>query len=279
MSNTPLIITVAPNGAYKQPADHPGLPVTPDALAAEARHCLDAGAAMLHLHIRDAQGRHSLDVEGYREALRVVRAAVGSSMVLQVTSEAARVYAPQAQMAMVRELQPEAVSVGLREIDQPDIGESGLADFFGWLACNHVMTQVIVYDVADLLRWQALRTRGVVRDAPWSLLFVLGRYSAGQTSSPHDLLPFVQAHAASGHGEPWSMCAFGAGEHACAVTAAALGGHVRVGFENNLLRKDGTVAAGNADLVAQAADAARCLGRPLATAQQMRDAFHTAKET
>lgn len=56
-----LIVTVAPNGAYKQPADHRALPITPQALAATARACLDAGAAMIHMHIRDAQGRHTLD--------------------------------------------------------------------------------------------------------------------------------------------------------------------------------------------------------------------------
>ncbi len=270
MATEPLIVTVAPNGAYKQRAEHPAVPVTPAQLAEEARRCLDAGAAMLHLHVRDADGRHSLDVDTYRGALAAVRAAVGDAMVLQVTSEAAGRYEAPAQIAMVRTLRPEAVSVGLREVDRPGIGDAGLADFFGWLARERVMTQVILYDVADLRRWQALRAAGTVPDAPWFLLFVLGRYSAGQTSSPHDLLPFVQAHDG---GEPWAMCAFGATEHACAVTAAALGGHVRVGFENNLLLKDGRPAPDNAALAAQAADAARCLGRPLATAEAIRARF------
>jgi len=270
---TPLLITVAPNGAYKQAADHPALPLTAEHLAATAKQCLDAGAAMLHMHIRDAQGRHSLDVDGYREAQRVVRAAVGQEMVIQITSEAARVYQAPAQMAMVQALVPEAVSVGLRELDQPEVGEAGLSRFFGWLAQHRVMTQVIVYDVADLRRWQDLRQRGVVPDAPWSLLFVLGRYSVGQTSSPADLLPFVQAHTGP---ETWSMCAFGAGEHACAATAAALGGHARVGFENNLLLNTGERAPGNADLVAQLAHTAASLNRPLATAQQAREWFGAA---
>lgn len=265
-----LIITVAPNGAYKQQPDHAALPLTAEALARSAKRCCDAGAAMLHLHIRDAQGRHSLDVEGYREALRVVRAAVGDEMVLQVTSEAARVYQAPAQIAMVRELRPEAVSVGLRELDQPEIGEPGLAAFFGWLAAERVMTQVILYDTQDLARWQALRRSGVVPEAPWFLLFVLGRYSAGQVSSPHDLLPFVMAHTGP---EPWAVCAFGAAEHACMTTATALGGHVRVGFENNLLLKDGSLAPDNTALVLQAAQAAECLARPLATAQQLRERF------
>lgn len=267
---TPLLITVAPNGAYKQPQDHPALPVTPESLAQTAKACHDAGAAMLHLHIRDPQGRHSLDVAGYQEALRVVRAAVGPDMILQVTSEAAKVYQAPQQLAMVQALVPEALSVGLREIDQPEVGEAGLARFFAWLLEHRVMTQVILYDEQDLRRWQALRQQGVVPDGRWFLLFVLGRYTAGQRSTPQDLLPFVQAHRT---GEPWAMCAFGAGEHACAAAAAALGGHVRVGFENNLLLKTGEVARDNAQLVQQVVDVAAALGRPVATPQQAREWF------
>lgn len=266
----PLLITVAPNGAYKQRPDHAALPLTSAELGQTAKQCLNAGAAMIHMHIRDAQGRHSLDVQGYRDAQQAVKAAVGDDMIIQVTSEAARVYKAPEQIAMVTALKPEAVSVGLREVDQPEIGDAGLAQFFGWLAKERVMTQVIVYDVADLQRWQALRAQGVVPDAPWSLLFVLGRYSVGQTSEPRDLLPFVMAHTGN---EPWSMCAFGAGEHACATTATALGGHVRVGFENNLLLNNGQVAPDNAALVRQVADSARVLGRSLCTAQQAREAF------
>jgi uncharacterized protein (DUF849 family) len=171
---------------------------------------------------------------------------------------------------MVRALRPEAVSIGLREVDQPAIGEAGLADFFGWLARERIMTQVIFYDVADLHRWQDLQARGVIPEAPWFLLFVLGRYTAGQVSSPRDLVPFLNAHTGP---EPWSVCAFGATEHACVTAAASMGGHVRVGFENNLQLKNGTVAPDNMALVKQAAEAAMSLGRPLATASQIRQRF------
>lgn len=273
LTSNPLIITVAPNGAYKLTADHATVPLTASSLATTAKACLDAGAAMLHMHIRDAQGKHSLDVQGYRDALQVVKAAVGDEMVLQITSEAARVYQAPEQIAMVQALRPEAVSVGLREVDQPAIGDAGLAQFFGWLARERVMTQVILYDVADLQRWQQLRASGIIPEAPWFLLFVLGRYTAGQTSSPRDLVPFLNAHTGS---EPWAMCAFGATEHACATAAAALGGHVRVGFENNLLLKNGQTASDNAALVQQAAEAAASLGRPLATAQYIRQRFGAA---
>ena len=266
----PLILTVAPNGAYKQATDHPALPLSAQQIGQQAKSWLDAGASMLHLHVREPDGRHSLDPQLYREAIAQVRAAVGEQLVLQITSEAAKRYGPHEQMACVRAVRPEAVSVGLREIDQPEVGEQGLAEFLQWLVRERVMTQIILYDVADLRRWQDLCARGLVPQAPWFLLFVLGRYSAGQQSSPHDLLPFVMAHEGQ---EPWAMCAFGATEQACATVAAALGGHVRVGFENNLLLKDGRTAPDNAALLQQVADVARSLGRPLATAEQLRQRF------
>jgi len=69
------------------------------------------------------------------------------------------------------------------------------------------------------------------------------------------------------------MCAFGATEHRCAVAAAALGGHVRVGFENNLLLHNAEMAPDNAALVRQAAGAGSLLGRPLASAASIRSRF------
>ncbi|MFJ4290757.1 3-keto-5-aminohexanoate cleavage protein [Cupriavidus sp. NPDC089707] len=270
LADSPLIVTVAPNGAYKQAADHPAVPLTAASLAQEARACLDAGAAMMHMHVRDAQGRHSLDVQAYRDALAAVKQAVGDALLVQVTSEAAGVYKAPAQMAMVRELRPEAVSVGLREVAVPEIPEGELAAFFAWLARERVMTQVILYDAADVRRWYALRARGLVPAGAWSLLYVLGRYSAGQVSSPHDLLPFLQVAAESDDALPWAICAFGREENACVTAAAAFGGHVRVGFENNLLLRDGSRAPGNAALVAQAVQGGLTLGRPIADAEDAR---------
>ena len=267
LAQSPVIITVAPNGAYKKAADHPAVPMTPDALALEARACLDAGAGMMHMHVRKPDGSHLLDAHAYREALAAVDRAVGRELLVQVTSEAAGVYKAAEQIALVRELQPEAVSMGLREIAVPEIPETELAAFFAWVAERRIMAQIILYDEGDVQRWQSLRARGLVPPGAWSVLFVLGRYSVGQTSSAYDLLPFLAAYD---HTLPWAICAFGAEENACVTTAAAFGGHMRVGFENNLKLRDGSIAPGNAALVRQAAEGARSLGRPLATAEDAR---------
>jgi uncharacterized protein (DUF849 family) len=102
------------------------------------------------------------------------------------------------------------------------------------------------------------------------VLYVLGRYTEGQQSSPRDLVPFLAADEGR---YPWTVCAFGLREHACAVTAAASGGHIRVGFENNLHLKDGRSAPDNAALVADVASAVATLGRPLADADAMRSRY------
>ena len=102
---------------------------------------------------------------------------------------------------------------------------------------------------------------------------MLGCYSVGQVSDPRDLIPYLASH--QGH-EPWLLCAFGAAEHACVTAAAAMGGHVRVGFENNLYLHNGDTAPDNAALVAQAARAAASLGRPLATPADIRSMYQVA---
>jgi uncharacterized protein (DUF849 family) len=264
---TPLIIAVAPNGARKTKADHPALPMTAPEIAADAEDCLAAGAAMIHLHVRDGEGRHTLSVEAYREAIGALRDRLGDNLIIQATSEAVGVYEPEQQMAMVRELKPEAVSLALRELLPAGADQGPFADFAHWVAQEAIMAQWILYSADDLRRFQDLRAQDVIPDDNAARLYVLGRYSVGQRSEPADLLAFLAA--ASGD-DPWAICAFGPKEAAAGLTAAALGGHVRVGFENNLRLPDGTLAPDNAASVAAAAAGARAIGRPLADAAQAR---------
>src|SRR5690606_18666219 len=107
---------VAPNGARRTKADHPRLPMSVDEIARDAVEALEAGAAMIHLHVRDRDGAHTLDAELYRQAMTAVRKAVGNDMVVQITTEAVGRYSAAEQIAVVDALQPESVSIALREI-------------------------------------------------------------------------------------------------------------------------------------------------------------------
>ncbi len=276
MVTRPIAIAVAPNGARKTHADHPALPITPDELAACARQCVDAGAAMLHLHVRRPDGTHSLEPEDYRPAIAAVQRAVGDALVIQITTEAVGIYTPEQQMASVRALQPEAISAALRELAPDAAHEAEAARFFGELAAARTAIQYILYSADDVVRYRDLRARGVLPDTPHWVLFVLGRYSAGQRSDPSDLLPFLQAWAEGGDitaNVPWAMCAFGPREAECALSAALLGGHARLGFENNMALPDGSTAPDNAALVTNLRRHLDALHRPVASAAELRSWF------
>ena len=266
----PLVITVAPTGARRGKADHPALPIMPDEIAREAARCREAGAAMLHLHVRDSAGAHSIDPDLYRTAMAAVRREAGNDLLIQVTTEAVGVYSAQEQMAVMRDLRPEAFSVALRELIPDEAAEGEAASFLAGEARRGTLVQHILYDVEDVRRFTDLVRREVVPQASASALFVLGRYTQGQQSSPADLLPFLDAWTLA---LPWSLCAFGLREAACATAAACLGGHVRVGFENNLHRPDGSVAADNAELVQGMASVASALGFKIARPEEARKAF------
>jgi len=268
----PCILMVAPNGARKTKADHPALPLNPRDLAETAAACAAAGASAIHLHVRDEAGRHSLDATRYRAAIDAVRDVVGDGLVIQATTEAVGRYTPDQQVVVVRELRPEAVSLAVRELVPDAAHEGPAASFLDWLAREtEILPQFIVYDAEDVHRFNDLRVRGVVPDGPAFLLFVLGRYTPGQVSDPRDLLPFL---AAADPSDLWSTCAFGAREGAVALTAAALGGHSRIGFENNTLLADGTIAPDNAALIAQTAAALALAGRRPADADEAREVMH-----
>jgi uncharacterized protein (DUF849 family) len=265
MSN--VMIMAAPNGGRRSKADHPAIPLMPAELAADVAACAAAGAAAVHLHVRDADGNHSLDPGLYREMLALVRAAA-PDVVIQVTTEALGRYTPAEQMETVRALRPEAVSLALRELIPDASAEAEARAFFAWMQTAEVAPQVILYAPDEVTRCRDLVARGVIPLAAPFLLFVLGRYTAGQQSDPADLDPFV---AALGDARfPWAMCAFGRREAACAVAAARLGGHVRIGFENNLHLPDGSLAPGNAATITAAATLLRDAGFGLMSAADAR---------
>src|SRR5689334_12670119 len=118
-----VAIAVAPNGGRRTKADHPAIPLTPAELARTAAECLDAGAAMIHVHVRRPDGRHLLDADTYRQATSAIRAEVGDRLVIQITTEALGIYNPAEQIAVLKAVRPEAASLALRELAPDEAAE------------------------------------------------------------------------------------------------------------------------------------------------------------
>jgi uncharacterized protein (DUF849 family) len=236
---------VAPNGARRGKADHPALPVSLPEIVETARACHHAGADGLHLHLRDAEGRHLLDAGAYREALAELRRAV-PEMAVQVTTEAAGAYAPPLQRAVALGSGADLVSVALREMAAEEAEAPG---FYAACAERGIAVQHILYDAGDFDLLTRLVPNGLRETAGLQLIFVLGRYSAGQESDARDLAPFLERLATREAPADWALCAFGRAETVCLRAAHAAGGKLRVGFENSLWHADGSVARDNAERV------------------------------
>ncbi|ESX63766.1 hypothetical protein X759_33555 [Mesorhizobium sp. LSHC420B00] len=139
-------LCVAPNGGKLSKAEHPSLPLRPVELAQTAQECLDAGACLIHVHVRDRDGGHLLDASAYREVIHAIGEVVGDEMIVQVTSEALGRYSPEQQIAVIKETRPEAVSLALRELVPTQAHESGFAKLLDWLRAEEILPQVILYD-------------------------------------------------------------------------------------------------------------------------------------
>ena len=253
MSSRERLISVAPNGARKLRADHPALPLSPEDIAADAAACLAEGAGLLHLHVRDAEGRHSLSTDAYKAAIKAVR-----------------------EQTVVESVRPEACSVALRELS-PNGSQEEVATYRQFLAdCRResVWVQHILYDADDVRRFSDLRADGVYGDELPFILLVIGRYRSEPQSDTPELRAMLDALDESPDATPvWAACAFGQGETNLLSEAARSGGHVRVGFENNLLMADGSLARSNAARVKEVASALRSLGLSPLSADGARTAF------
>lgn len=246
------LIGVAPNGARRTHADHPALPISPEEMAQTASEIVSAGAGLLHLHVRDDAAGHSLDPVRYQESISAVKDAVGDQLVIQITTEACGIYDRDVQIRTVETLRPEACSVALRELcpaDDPssvDLYTRFLAD------CEKegVWVQHILYDVADLNRFRQYHSEGLIPETRPFILLVVGRYTLHPEHWQQEFLKLMNAlHAPETSIPDWAVCGFGTAQIAILTAAAALGGHVRVGFENGLHRPDGVLARNNAELV------------------------------
>ncbi|MCG9612612.1 3-keto-5-aminohexanoate cleavage protein [Vibrio harveyi] len=264
-----IAIIVAPNGAKKTKQDHAQLPMNTEEMVAEAKACQTAGSTMIHLHARDVQGRHSLEVDDNLEIYHAVKAAVGNSMIVQLTTEAVGMYSPQQQMALIKVVKPEAVSFALRELIPDEQSEEQGLIFFDWVADQGILSQIILYDQADIERYFSLREQGVLPKQNQHALVVLGRYHEAQQSSPWDLRAlhlerFIEENVRC------AVCAFGAREQDCLTHAMLLGLDVRVGFENNHLSSDGQLAKSNAEQVRRLKEICELLDVPLHDAESFR---------
>ncbi|MDQ6826234.1 MAG: 3-keto-5-aminohexanoate cleavage protein [Candidatus Eremiobacteraeota bacterium] len=267
----PLIITVAPVGAELTPEQTPHLAVTPHALGQVAYKVRSAGASMIHIHCRKDDGTNTHEVARFKEAYEQIRSQ--SDLVVQFSTGGAIGMTPQERAAPLA-LQPEMATLTCGTVNfGDDIFENSFPIMRGILAEMKrygVTPELEVFDKGHLSNARRLERDGLL-DLPQHVDFVLG-VPGGLDASVANLVDLVHALPA---GCTWSVAGIGRAQLPMATVAIAMGGHVRVGLEDNIYYSKGRLAT-NEELVARVARIAEELGRAVATPRQARETLRLA---
>ncbi len=256
----PLVITVAPVGAELTPAQTPHLPVTPAQLGAVARAVRGAGASIVHVHCRNDDGTNTHDVARFAAAYDAIRA--NSDLIVQFSTGGAIGMTPHERAAPL-ELRPEMATLTCGSVNFGDeIFENSFPVMRGILAAMSrygVVPELEIFDLGHLANARLLAKSGALT-LPQHVDFVLG-VPGGLDASVENLVACVRALPP---GCTWSVAGIGRMQLPLAVVAIVMGGHVRVGLEDNIYYERGRLAS-NEELVARVARIAAELGRPVAT--------------
>lgn len=267
----PLIITVAPVGAELTPDQTPHLAVTPKALGEVARKIEAAGASIIHVHCRNDDGTNTHEVERFEQAYEEIRSTTG--LIVQFSTGGAIGMTPEERASVLR-LEPEMATLTCGSVNfGDDIFENSFPIMRGILRAMHkygVKPELEIFDKGHLSNARRLHKEGLL-ELPQHVDFVLG-VPGGLEGTVQNLCELVDDLP---HGCSWSVAGIGRMQLPLAMAAMAMGGHVRVGLEDNIYYSKGRLAT-NEELVARVVRIAEELGRPVATPAQARKILRLA---
>jgi 3-keto-5-aminohexanoate cleavage enzyme len=261
----PLVITCAAVGAEVRPDQTPHLPYTPKLLGETARAVREAGGSIIHVHCRNDDGTNTHSVERFREALEAIRAQ--SDLIVQFSTGGAIGMTPE-ERASVLELRPEMATLTCGSVNfGDDIFENSFPIMRGILKKMNeygVRPELEIFDKGHIANARRL-ARERLLTLPQHVDLVLG-VPGGLEATVSNLADLVDDLPA---GCTWSVAGIGKQQLPMALAAIAMGGHVRVGLEDNLHYSRGRLAR-NEELVARVARIAAEAGRTVATPDQAR---------
>ncbi len=272
----PVIITCAITGAETTREKQPNLPITPAEQAKAAKEAADAGASIIHLHVREDSGKPTQELARFKASIDAIRAAA-PGIIIQISTGGA-IGESIENRALPLSLKPEMASLNLGTMNFGDeVFFNHPRDIVGLASRMHqsgVVPELEIYEIGMLESAFRLAKQGILRE-PLHFQFVLG-VPGGMSGETHNLMALLTVLRAGLAGTPiddvhWGVAGVGRYQLPLASQALVLGGHVRVGFEDNIFYRKGEVATSNAQLVDRVSRLARELGRPVATPAQARE--------
>lgn len=262
-----LIITAALTGAEVTRAQQPALPITPEEIGIAAAECAQAGASIVHVHARLPDGTPTQDPAIYRQITEEV--AKRCDAIVQISTGGAVGMTAAERVAPVAVLKPEMATLSMGSVNfGGDVFLNHPADIEAFARTMHehgVKPELEIFDsgmLATAKRWLAKGLLG----SPAHIDLVLG-VPGGMPGTAQTLMYLLNELPP---GATWTVTGIGAAQLPMATLGILLGGHVRVGFEDNIYYRKGELALSNAQLVARVARIAAELDRRVATPQEAR---------
>ncbi|MGE5579818.1 MAG: 3-keto-5-aminohexanoate cleavage protein [Bacillota bacterium] len=263
----PLVITVAPVGAEVTRAHTPYIPLTPQEIAEECYRAWNEGASLAHIHARDKDGNPTQDPDVYREIIDLVRAK--TDLIVQVSTGGAVGMTVQERVGPVS-VKPDMATLTCGTVNFGDgifvNSQDDMEMFAKAIRENGVVPEMEIFDAGMVENARKLHAKKLI-DLPGHFDFVMG-VPGGISGDPRNLMHLISLLPQDG--STWTVAGIGRHELPLGAMAVVLGGHVRVGFEDNIYYSRGVLAKSNAELVARMARIAAELGRPVAKPAEAR---------
>lgn len=257
------IITVATTGAWPTKKDNPNIPLTPAEIAEDVFECYKAGAAVAHLHMRDDEGKGTMSTAKFEETVKLIREKC--DIILNLTTSGDLNATDETRQAHLKAIKPEMASYDCGSMNWGHnalfINHPHFLEALGkTMLENNVKPEVEIFDAGMIYNSQHYLKMGVLKE-PVHYQFVLG--VPGGTAATVENLVYLKNLIPQG--STWSALGIGRGAMPILMTAIAMGGHVRVGMEDNVMYAKGQLAESNAQFVTRAANLIREYGNEVAT--------------
>lgn len=263
-----LIITAAICGAEVTKEQNPAVPYTVEEMVREAKSAYDAGAAVIHVHVREDDGTPTQSKARFKEVLDAIYKEIPDVIIIPSTGGAVGMSAEE--RLQPTELFPEMATLDCGTCNFGDeVFENTIPmmrDFGKRMLENKIKPEYECFEMGHLDTILKLAQRGEVPGHPMQFNFVLGVF--GCTPATTDNLAWLVKNIPED--ATWTATGIGRHEFPLAAVAIAMGGHVRVGFEDNLYLSKGVLAKSNGELVAKVVRLAKELGREIATPEEAR---------
>jgi len=251
--STPCIITVAITGSQPTKAQTPAVPITPAEQIESTQAAFEAGAALVHIHVRDDEGRPSSDADRFAGVQAGVKRHCPGMIVQFSTGGRGR---RAEERALSLRHRPDMASLATGSVNFATMIYENPPQLVDDLATQirdgDIKPEIEIFDLAMLYNARALADRGLLK-TPAHVQFVMGIPNA--LPARERMLDFLVAELADVlPGATWTAAAIGRHQLTANHWALARGGHARTGLEDNIYFEKGRLATGNAELVARVAE-------------------------